>query len=225
LNRFVSGTAAPGAQPGQAQTGQAQPGQAPAGQAQAGQAKAPAAESDAARSEGQRAEGYDSELPDLSASGRRPAPRKSAPERGRDTAEASGTNRAAEKRAQAPVRSRGPVRASMQLRRIDPWSALKVSLILSVALFFVWMIAVALLYLMLGSMGVWSKLNTNVGDLLTDASGGGELVSAGSIFGGATLIGLVNIVVLTALGTVGALVYNVTTDLIGGVEVTLADRE
>ena len=91
----------------------------------------------------------------------------------------------------------------MQIRRIDPWSALKVSLVLSVALFFVWMIAVAFLYLVLGGMGVWSKLNSNVGDLLTSASGssGGELVSSGTIFGGAALIGLVNIVLLTAMAT------------------------
>ena len=54
------------------------------------------------------------------------------------------------------------------------------------ALFFVWMISVAILYLVLGGMGVWSKLNSNVGDLLTNAGGtGGELVSAGTIFGGA----------------------------------------
>jgi hypothetical protein len=122
---------------------------------------------------------------------------------------------------------RGPVRASMQIRRVDPWSALKVSLVLSVALFFVWMIAVAFLYLVLGGMGVWSKLNSNVGDLLTSASGasGGELVSSSTIFGGAALIGLVNIVILTALATAGAFIYNLTTDLVGGVEVTLADRD
>jgi hypothetical protein len=121
----------------------------------------------------------------------------------------------------------GPVRASMQIRRIDPWSALKVSLVLSVALFFVWMIAVAFLYLVLGGMGVWSKLNSNVGDLLTSASGqaGGELVSSGTIFGGAALIGLVNIVLLTAMATVGVFIYNLTTDLVGGIEVTLADRD
>jgi len=60
-------------------------------------------------------------------------------------------------------------------------------LVLSVALFFVWMIAVAFLYLVLGGMGVWSKLNSNVGDLLTSASGqaGGELVSGAT----ATLAG------------------------------------
>ena len=95
------------------------------------------------------------------------------------------------------------------------------------ALFFVWMIAVAFLYLVLGGMGVWSKLNSNVGDLLTSAGGsaGGELVSSGTIFGGAALIGLVNIVLLTAMGTVGAFIYNLTTDLVGGIEVTLADRD
>jgi len=119
------------------------------------------------------------------------------------------------------------VRASMQIRRIDPWSALKVSLLLSIALFFVWMIAVAFLYLVLGGMGVWTKLNSNVGDLLTSTSGstGGELVSSGTIFGGALLIGLLNIVLLTALATVGAFIYNLTTDIVGGVEVTLADRD
>jgi hypothetical protein len=75
-------------------------------------------------------------------------------------------------------------------------------------------------------MGVWSKLNSNVGDLLTNNSGGGgELVSAGSIFGGALLIGLVNIVLLTAMATIGAFVYNLSTDIVGGVEVTLADRD
>jgi hypothetical protein len=124
-------------------------------------------------------------------------------------------------------RPRGPVRASMQVRRIDPWSALKVSLLLNVALFFVWMIAVAFLYLVLGAMGVWSKLNSNVGDLLTTGSGGGgaDLVSAASIFGGAALIGLVNIVLLTAMATVGAYIYNLSTDIVGGVEVTLADLD
>ena len=115
----------------------------------------------------------------------------------------------------------------MQIRRIDPWSALKVSLVLNVALFFVWMIAVAFLYLVLGAMGVWSKLNSNVGDLLTSSSGGGggDLVSAASIFGGAALVGLVNIVLLTAMATIGAYIYNLGTDVVGGVEVTLADLD
>ncbi|MGB5797083.1 MAG: DUF3566 domain-containing protein, partial [Mycolicibacter algericus] len=146
---------------------------------------------------------YGSELPDLSEPAQRRPPAR---------------------RTQVSAGPRGPVRASMQIRRIDPWSALKVSLLLSTALFFVWMIAVAVLYVMLGAMGVWNKLNSNVGDLLTNNSAA-ELVSGSSIFGGAALIGLVNVVVLTAMATLGVVIYNLSTDVVGGVEVTLADRD
>ena len=169
---------------------------------------------------------YASELPDLSGPVPRPPKRQSPSDRPIGDAPARAATAGATGRIQAGGRQRGPVRASMQIRRIDPWSTLKVSLVVSVALFFVWMIAVALLYLVLGAMGVWTKLNSNVGDLLTAASGsGGELVSSGTIFGGATLIGLVNIVLLSAMATVGAFIYNLVTDLVGGIEVTLADRD
>jgi transmembrane protein DUF3566 len=190
---------------------------------------APTHEQDAAprgeRTESVRPEAYASELPDLSGPTPRASQQRKAPDP-RPSSEAASRNTATS-RIQVGTRHKGPVRASMQIRRIDPWSTLKVSLVLSVALFFVWMIAVAFLYLVLGGMGVWSKLNSNVGDLLTSASGstGGELVSSGTIFGGAALIGLVNIVLLTALATCGAFIYNLTTDLVGGVEVTLADRD
>jgi hypothetical protein len=174
-----------------------------------------------------RAEAFQSELPDLSG----PLPRPPSPRR--PPAERSGGEpgpppptraSAPTSRIQVATRPRGPLRASMQIRRVDPWTVLKVSLVLSVALFFVWMVAVAFLYLVLGGMGVWSKLNSNVGDLLTNP-GNTELVSSGAIFGTAALIGLVNIVLLTAMATVGAFIYNLTTDLVGGVEVTLADRD
>ncbi|OBG86014.1 hypothetical protein A5733_02255 [Mycobacterium sp. NS-7484] len=176
------------------------------------------------RNEQVRTEAYASELPDLSGPSPRPSQRKASAD-----AAAPRSSNAATTRIQVASRTQhqGPVRASMQIRRVDPWTVLKVSLVLSVVLFFVWMIAVAFLYLVLGAMGVWSKLNSNVGDLLTSASGasGGELVSSGTIFGGAALVGLVNIVVLCAMATIGAFIYNLTTDLVGGVEVTLADRD
>jgi hypothetical protein len=184
---------------------------------------APDAQSAQPRNEPVINEAYASELPDLSGRAPRPPQRATVPERTEPPVRTASPGRV-----QVAARAQsGPVRASMQIRRIDPWSALKVSLVLSVALFFVWMIAVAFLYLVLGGMGVWSKLNSNVGDLLTSASGqaGGELVSSGTIFGGAALIGLVNIVLMTAMATVGVFIYNLTTDLVGGIEVTLADRD
>ena len=202
VSRFISGTAAPRAMSSVPATS----------------ATAPSEESET-RSDGRHSEAYASELPDLSG----PLPRQSLR---KDAGAGVSRTSSAEGRAQLTSRrARGPVRASMQVRRIDPWSTLKVSSILAVALFFVWMIAVAFLYLVLGGMGVWSKLNSNVGDLLTNTNSSGELVSSGTIFGGAVLIGLVNIVLLTAMATIGAFIYNLTTDLIGGIEVTLADRD
>lgn len=223
LNRFISGASAPVTGPAAA-------------------VRTPQPDPDASLGcgDGSPAEAYASELPDLSgptprAPQRNPAPARPAEggagSRGDSAAGSSGgrsiTAESRDARVQLSARrSRGPVRASMQIRRIDPWSTLKVSLLLSVALFFVWMITVAFLYLVLGGTGVWAKLNSNVGDLLNNASGSSaELVSSGTIFGGAFLIGLVNIVLMTALATIGAFVYNLITDLIGGIEVTLADRD
>jgi hypothetical protein len=212
LNRFISG-------------GPAAPSGPPPGRDAAPPREAAPRESEQApprgdRTETVRPEVYASELPDLSG----PVPR--AQQRKQAERPEPATRPAGSSRTQVANRPQGPVRASMQIRRLDPWSVLKVSLVLSVALFFVWMIAVAFLYLVLGGMGVWSKLNSNVGDLLTSASGsGGELVSSGTIFGGAALIGLVNIVLLTAMATCGAFIYNLTTDIVGGIEVTLADRD
>lgn len=223
LNRFISGASAPVTGPAAA-------------------VRTPQPDPDASLGcgDGSPAEAYASELPDLSgptprAPQRNPAPARPAEggagSRGDSAAGSSGgrsiTAESRDARVQLSARrSRGPVRASMQIRRIDPWSTLKVSLLLSVALFFVWMITVAFLYLVLGGMGVWAKLNSNVGDLLNNASGSSaELVSSGTIFGGAFLIGLVNIVLMTALATIGAFVYNLITDLIGGIEVTLADLD
>ncbi|MGW5050867.1 DUF3566 domain-containing protein [Actinokineospora sp. NPDC004072] len=122
---------------------------------------------------------------------------------------------------------RGPRRANLQIKRFDPWSVLKLSLVLGVALFFVWLVAVGALYAVLDGMGVWDKVNGISDELLNanTAGTGDPLISAGRVFGIAAIIGAINIVLFSALATVGAFVYNVSADLAGGLEVTLAERE
>ncbi|WP_072752946.1 DUF3566 domain-containing protein, partial [Rhodococcus maanshanensis] len=117
-----------------------------------------------------------------------------------------------------------PLRATIQVRKVDPWSTLKVSLVISVALFFVWMFAVGFLYVVLDGMGVWDRLNNAFTDIVSE-SGDEGLVSAGQVFGYAALVGAINVVLFTALATIGSFIYNLCTDLVGGVEVTLADRD
>jgi hypothetical protein len=121
---------------------------------------------------------------------------------------------------------RGPRRANLQIKRFDPWSVLKLSLVLGVALFFVWLVAVGALYAVLDGMGVWDKINGISTDLLQGNAANSEpLISAGRVFGIAAIVGAINIVLFSALATVGAFVYNVSADLAGGLEVTLAERE
>ncbi|QXG77959.1 DUF3566 domain-containing protein [Modestobacter sp. L9-4] len=123
---------------------------------------------------------------------------------------------------------RGPRRARLQLRHIDTWSALKISLVVSIALFFVWMIAVAVLYGVLSGLGVFDSINDLIGQVSTSTGGAAAdsfTITAGLVFTGAAVIGAVNILLLTALCTVGTFVYNLCSDLVGGLELTLAERE
>jgi Transmembrane domain of unknown function (DUF3566) len=118
---------------------------------------------------------------------------------------------------------RGPRRARLQLRHIDTWSAFKISFVLSVALFFIWMVAVGVLYGVLSGLGVFDTLNELFGQL--SSSGGGNVITPGVVFGAAAVIGAVNIILLTALGTVTTFIYNLCSDLVGGLEVTLSERD
>jgi Transmembrane domain of unknown function (DUF3566) len=123
---------------------------------------------------------------------------------------------------------RAPRKASLQLRRFDPWSVFKLILVLSVAMFLIWLVAVGVLYGILNGMGVWDNLNGTWNDLasVNEAEGSGEpLISAGRVFGISAVVGAVNVVLFTAFGTVLAFVYNVSADLAGGIEVTLSERD
>ncbi|WP_375490651.1 DUF3566 domain-containing protein [uncultured Jatrophihabitans sp.] len=119
-------------------------------------------------------------------------------------------------------RARGPRRARLQLRHIDPWTVLKFSCVLSIALFFVWLIVIGVLFGVLDGAGIISKINNTVTTI--NGSGSNPPVTAGVVFGSAAIIGVVNIVLFIALSTIGSVVYNLCADLVGGIEVTLSER-
>ncbi|WP_343063698.1 DUF3566 domain-containing protein [Haloechinothrix aidingensis] len=123
---------------------------------------------------------------------------------------------------------RGPRRASLQLKRFDPWSVLKLSMVLGAAMFFVWLVAVGLLYTVLDGMGVWDRLNGTYASLVAGEPADAPvepLITAGRVFGFSAVIGMINVVLLSALATVGAFIYNVSADMAGGLELTLSERE
>ncbi|GGL97404.1 DUF3566 domain-containing protein [Nakamurella endophytica] len=122
---------------------------------------------------------------------------------------------------------RPPRLASLQLKRVDPWTVLKISLIVAIVMFFVWMIAVGVLYLSLGSLDVWSKINQTWQTLTSADSSGNpsDLVTPQAVFSVTAVIGAINIVLFTALATIAAFVYNAAAGMSGGVEITLGERD
>jgi hypothetical protein len=126
---------------------------------------------------------------------------------------------------QVAVARRGPRRARLVIKHIDPWTVLKISFVVSVVMLAVIVIAVAVIYGVLGRMGVWTQINTLVNEVspTTTSSALHNPVSAGRVVGVAAVIGAINVVLLTALSTLGAAIYNLISDLVGGVEVTLTD--
>ena len=123
--------------------------------------------------------------------------------------------------------ARPPRLASLQLKRIDPWTVLKISLIVSIVMFFVWMIAIGVLYLSLGSMDVWTKINETYNTLVAvDATTPQpDLITPTRVFGITAVVGAINIVLFTALATIAAFVYNAAAGMAGGVELTLGERD
>jgi hypothetical protein len=131
-------------------------------------------------------------------------------------------------RATVSAAARGPRRARLTVKRIDPWSVMKFSFAVSLVLFVVVIVATSVLYLALDAMGVFNSVNDSLAETFnaSGASSGDTFrVTAKGVIGTAVLIGAVNVVLFTALATLAAFIYNVCADLVGGIELTLSERD
>lgn len=126
----------------------------------------------------------------------------------------------------APV----PRRARLRLTRIDPWSVMKTAFLLSVAFGVVTFIAVFMVWSVLGAAGVWESINTAVASIVEgDNNSSGfditDYVGMSRVLGFTLLVAVLDVVLLTALATLTAFLYNLAAALLGGIEVTLAEDQ
>ena len=140
----------------------------------------------------------------------------------------------------APKESRGsrvrrtagrqPRRARLRLTRVDPWSVMKTSFLLSVAFGVVTFVAIFMVWSVLGAAGVWDSINSAVASIVEGDSGNStfdvtDYVGMSRVLGFTLLVSVLDVVLITAIATLTAFLYNLAAALLGGIEVTLAEDE
>ncbi len=130
-----------------------------------------------------------------------------------------------------PVQTRKSTKrqAMLTLARVEPWSVMKFSFVASVVAFIILFVAVAVLYMVLSALGVFDSLQNTVSSVTSSQSDSGTNIShwfsASLILGYTAMLGALNIVLITAMSTVGSVIYNLIAKTIGGIEVTLRETD
>ena len=127
-----------------------------------------------------------------------------------------------------PAARRGPRKARLVLGRVDPWSVMKLSFLLSIALAIVALVAVAVLWSVLDSMGVFDSVGRTVESVTRerDTAEGFDILAYVGFERVITLTALltgINVILMTAICTLGAFLYNLAASLVGGLHVTLTE--
>jgi hypothetical protein len=120
-------------------------------------------------------------------------------------------------------------KARLRVSKADPWSVMKVSFLLSIALGICTIVASAVLWMVMDAMGVFST----VGGTISEATGSNEsngfdlqsFLSLPHVLMFTSIIAVIDVVLATALATLGAFIYNLSAGFVGGVELTLAEDE
>lgn len=117
--------------------------------------------------------------------------------------------------------------AHLRLTRIDPLSMMKMSFLLSIALGIVMVVAVTIIWSVLSAVGVWDNIDSAVQQVIGTESGDAfhvsDYIGTSRVIGFALIASVINVVLLTAIATLAAFIYNLAAALLGGVEMTWAE--
>ena len=140
-----------------------------------------------------------------------------------------GRNAGGKRKRRTSVRRSSKRQAQLTLSRVEPWSVMKFSFVVSVVAFIILFVAVAVLYMVLSALGVFTSLQHTVTTITSSQGSAGTNISnwfsMSRILGYTGMLGALNIVLITAMSTIGAVIYNLIASTIGGVEVTLRETD
>ena len=120
-----------------------------------------------------------------------------------------------------PVKS--PVRQSrVEVRKIDLWAVLKVSLCFYLAGLAVMLVAGVVVWLLFDAAGQIHNFEKFMGDILSAKN---YRIIGGQLLLGASLVGLVIVALLTIFTVIATALFNVFSELVGGIELTLSEVE
>ncbi|QAY71745.1 DUF3566 domain-containing protein [Xylanimonas protaetiae] len=119
----------------------------------------------------------------------------------------------------------GPRRVRLTVSRIDPWSVMKLAFLLAVAIAIMTVVAAAVFWFVVDGLGTFDKIQQFINQVVgqNTAVNLEDFVAFDRVVSLATLVAIVNIVLMTAIATIMAILYNITAALVGGVHVTLTD--
>ena len=116
-------------------------------------------------------------------------------------------------------------RARLRLVRVDPWSVMKTAFLLSIAFGIMCVVAVFIIWSVLTAANVFGSINESMASLLNDNFAIEDYIGMDRVLSFTMLVSVLNVILLTAIATLGAFLYNLAASLLGGLEVTLAEDD
>ena len=128
----------------------------------------------------------------------------------------------------ATPRPRGTRRARLRLVHLDPWSVMKTSFLFSIAAGIMLVAAVYSIWTVLSTSQLFDSLNEIVRSVVSTPGDTTpfriqEYINTQKVMGVTALIACVDVVIFTALATLGSFLYNLAATMLGGLEITLAE--
>ena len=123
--------------------------------------------------------------------------------------------------------SRGVRKARLRLVQVEPWSVMKTAFMLSIAVGIVTVVAVGIVWGVLGAAGLWDSVNSIVRDSIGDSTGTPfeiqKYLGTSRVLGFTMIVAVADVILITAIATLGAFLYNLAAGLLGGIEVVFAE--